>query len=390
MDSQVTADGSLDASNYTATSGVIPPDLLEGLAGDARHDRAELIDWLLDRGFTFQQIRRSSVPIVLPANRVMGDDGVYVSERQVAQSAGIELGTLRRLARAVGLPRIDDPDAAVLHRVDAEATAAAKFFLDLGLDIDETVAVIRVLVEGLSHTIAILRETGFKLWSKPGATELELAQAAEVLASREARQVESIVSGLLLMQMRRTYETDGLSAAERATGTPPAARSVAVAFADLSGFTRLGETLSPEELTDIVSRLSDLAHDVVYEPVRFVKIIGDAVMFVSPEPQALVDNVLALLDDAAAAGLPELRAGIALGTAVSRAGDWFGSAVNTASRISDLASPGSVLAAAPVRSAIGAVPEIRWESIGSHQLRGLPKEVELFRVRRTATVRQPN
>ena len=33
--------------------------LLEGLAGDARRDRAELIAWLLDRGFTADQIGSS-------------------------------------------------------------------------------------------------------------------------------------------------------------------------------------------------------------------------------------------------------------------------------------------------------------------------------------------
>ena len=59
--------------------------LLDGLAGDARGDRAELIGWLLDRGFTVDQIGASLTPMMLPANRVMGDDGVYVSTRETSR-----------------------------------------------------------------------------------------------------------------------------------------------------------------------------------------------------------------------------------------------------------------------------------------------------------------
>jgi adenylate cyclase len=55
---------------------------------------------------------------------------------------------------------------------------------------------------------------------------------------------------------------------------------VTVAFADVAGFTRLGEASPPEELENVASRLTELAHDVAGGPVRFIKSIGDAVMFV--------------------------------------------------------------------------------------------------------------
>jgi len=117
-----------------AASGTGTEALLEGLAGDARRDRAELIAWLLDRGFTADQIGSSLTPMMLPANRVMGDDGVYVSARELAQAHEIDLRLLQQLMRAAGLPRIDDPDAAVVPRADAEAAAHAKYLLDMGLD----------------------------------------------------------------------------------------------------------------------------------------------------------------------------------------------------------------------------------------------------------------
>jgi adenylate cyclase len=39
--------------------------------------------------------------------------------------------------------------------------------------------------------------------------------------------------------------------------------------------------VAPEELERVANRLAELARDVVVIPVRFVKTIGDAVMFVS-------------------------------------------------------------------------------------------------------------
>ncbi|MBV8348190.1 MAG: adenylate/guanylate cyclase domain-containing protein, partial [Mycolicibacterium sp.] len=133
----------------SSPSGVEASGLLDGLEGEARRDRAELIVWLLDRGFTADQIRASLAPILLAANRVLGDDGNYVSARQIAESTGLDLKLVLQLQRAVGLPRIDDPDASVLPRVDADAAARTKLFVEYGLDTDEAIAVIRVLMEGL-------------------------------------------------------------------------------------------------------------------------------------------------------------------------------------------------------------------------------------------------
>ena len=79
--------------------------------------------------------------------------------------------------------------------------------------------------------------------------------------------------------------------------------------------------------------------------MRLVKTIGDAAMLVSPEPPALVEAALSLVDAAEAEGedFPHLHAGVALGPVVSRGGDWYGHTVNLASRIADIARPSSVV-----------------------------------------------
>ena len=117
--------------------------------------------------------------MLLPANRLMGDDGVHVSAREVATSAQTELQLLERLQRAVGLPRIDDPDAAVLPRVDIEAAARTRILADYGLGTDEAIVLVRVLMHRLRRTAATMREAACKVLIRPGATEVEIAQTAE-------------------------------------------------------------------------------------------------------------------------------------------------------------------------------------------------------------------
>jgi adenylate cyclase len=147
----------------------------------------------------------------------------------------------------------------------------------------------------------------------------------------------------------------------------------------------LGEALPPEELGELAGQLANITHDVVTEPVHFVKTIGDAVMLVSVDTKKLLDAVLQLMEAAAAHDLPRLRAGMAAGVAVTRAGDWYGSPVNIASRVTDAAPPGSVLVAESARVRIADAPGIAWSSGGARHLRGIPDEVRLFIARRALT-----
>jgi adenylate cyclase len=347
--------------------------LLDGLEGQARQERADLIAWLLARGFDLDHILGSvAAPLMLAANRVLGDDGDYVSAREVCDETGIDLGLLQRLHRAMGLPRIEDPDAAVLLRADAEAATGAKFLLELGIPPEDAVTVTRVMTESLGHTAAILRESALKMVLRPGATEVEIAEASEELARRADPMLGPMMEDFIRLQLRQSFAIEAVNATERAAGGLPGARMVTVCFADLAGFTTLGESLPPEELEHVASMLAELAHEAAINPVRFVKSIGDAVMLVCFEPVPLLQAALDLSETAIANDLPPLRIGIATGCAVSRAGDWFGSPVNLASRVTGAARPG----------AVGSAPGFDWTPIGARRLKGVSDEAKLFRVRR--------
>jgi adenylate cyclase len=357
-------------------------ELLRGLTGQARRERAELIRWLRAHDFDVEQIRGALIPMLLPAHRVVGDDGTYVSAQQICEATGIDLDLLQRLHHAVGMPRVEHTGVAVQSRADAESVVRSKALIDFGFDADEVLAIVRVLVEGLGHAAETMRKAALKVVTRPGASELELATAFEDLASRVVPLLGPMIEDLLYLQLRRSFETEAVNFAERTAGSLPGARQVTVAFADLVGFTELGEMVAPEQLERIASRLAELARDVVVTPVRFVKTIGDAVMFVCSDAVSLLNVVLDLVSAAAAHDLPRLRVGLASGWAVSHAGDWYGSPVNIASRITSGARPGAVVVAESVRQDVGAAKGFEWSVLGRRSLRGVSLPVNLFAVHR--------
>ncbi|WP_406814574.1 adenylate cyclase regulatory domain-containing protein [Mycobacterium sp. M23085] len=358
--------------------------LLDGLDGNLRVERAELIAWLLQQGFDVEQIRSEFAPTLLPARRALGDDGNHVSARAISEAHGIDLEFLRRIMQALGLPRVDDPDAVVHLRADAEAAARQHQLIDMGLDADRVVLIVRRLAEGLSRAVPAMRYGTMSAVLHPGITELQLAQAHEALARQIAPLLCQTVCDTLFVQLRRAVEGEELNATERASGTAlPGPRLLAVAFADMVGFTRLGEAVPPEDLVRLVERLADLAREIVDPPVRLVKTIGDAVMLISPNPVKLADAMLELSEAAARdETLPELRIGIASGWAVSRARDWFGSPVNVASRVTEIAPPGAVLVAGSARDAVGDAEGFVWSFAGAPRLKGVRGPTQLFQARR--------
>ncbi|BBZ03292.1 adenylate/guanylate cyclase domain-containing protein [Mycolicibacterium chitae] len=357
--------------------------LLDGLDGSARAERAELISWMLTEGFSVEHLRGSFSPMLLASRRLIGDDATYVSIRQIAEQTGMEIDLVRRALRAFGLPNVDDPDEQVYLRADGAALMHTARFLEMGFDAEDLLHATRILSEGLSNAAEVMRYAALAAVLKPGATELDIARGTEQVVSQAAPLLGPMIEDMLLVALRHAMETEAVNASERVSGTPlPGARMIAVAFADLVGFTRLGEDVEPAELERLAHRLAMMARDVAQPPVRFVKAIGDAVMLVCPEPEPLLRALLDLAGAAEAdAEFPRLRLGMSYGEAVSRAGDWFGGSVNLASRVTGAARPGAVLVAEQAQEAIGDVDGIRWSFVGARHLKGIRGDTKLFRAR---------
>lgn len=361
--------------------------LLDGLEGRAREERAELIPWLLERGVTVAQIRDSYQPMLLASRRILGEDGTMMSARQISAETGVDLDLLERIQRASGLAGVEDPDAAVHMRVDGESALYAKKFIDLGFSPDQIVLVVQVVTEGLARAADVMRYAALAAVMEPGATELDVAKRSEALMLETEPLLGPMITDMLRLQLLHVMETEAVNASERAEGIPlPGAREVTIAFADLVGFTRLGEVVPPEDLEKLAHQLTDLAREVAVPPVRYVKSIGDEVMLVSSDPVAMVDALLDLVDATEAIeGFPRLRTGVATGLAVSRAGDWYGGSVNLAARVTTASRPGAILVAESTRDAVAGLDSDErfvWSFAGARHLKGIKDDVKLFRVRR--------
>jgi adenylate cyclase len=150
--------------------------------------------------------------------------------------------------------------------------------------------------------------------------------------------------------------------------------SHAFLFADLCGFTeftsRNGDERGAELAVAFHERVRELANA---ERCEVVKSIGDAVMVRSDDVRdalRLSTRVVAL---GGVAGHPRVRVGIDLGPAVERAGDWFGSTVNTAARVADTALPGEVIVTERARAVLADATTVRLLARGARPLKGLPR-----------------
>jgi adenylate cyclase len=357
--------------------------LLTGTRGRAREARRKLLEQLVADGAPLEELRRAVEEdrlALLPVERVLEGEGPKLTGAELAERAGADLDFLLSQRRALGLPT-PAPDQRAFTEEDVEAAKRLQAIRDAGLPDEGTQEIARVLGVAMSQVAAATRGLIAETMVHPGDTErdvgLRFAEAARNLGPLLG---DAIVYAYNL-HLREQIRHDVIGRAELRAGAPGTA-AVSVCFADMVGFTQLGEELQPEELGGVTGRLTKLAGDVATAPVRLVKMIGDAAMLVSQDGEALMDAALALVDAAAEEGddFPLLRAGVARGPALARAGDWYGRPVNLASRITGVARPGSVLAGEEARGAAG--ERFHYSFAGERRLRGIEGQVKLYRVRR--------
>jgi adenylate cyclase len=359
--------------------------LLDGLDGEARAERIALLQRLSGDGATLEDLRtaaESGTLIFMGADRLVGGGSDHTL-RELAAEASLDLPFVRTLMRASGVAVPADDDR-VLGPNDLMLLKLIARYREFGLPDADIVEVARVLARGLTPVADTMRRIALGLALRPGASEEELAASFTEVVAQLAPGLEPLLGETLRLQLRNIVRNEAVSAVERNEGALPGAREVGVCFADLVGFTRAGEQLPLDEISDLAARFENAADSTVEPPVRIVKTLGDGVMLVSPDLTPLVDTALSLVESAESdERLPQVRAGVAYGQALSRAADWYGQPVNLASRVSDIARPGSVLAQDVVREALRD-GDFAWSFAGPRRLKGIREPVRLYRVRREA------
>lgn len=362
--------------------------LLDGIGDEAaREARLELLRDLEEKGFGLEELRAAAaegrLPLLQVEHALEGTTERYTMA-EVAEKSGLALEQLRAVNRAVGLAR-PDPDDRAFTDIDVAGARNAHKALEAGLPEADLIEITRVNSRAAASVARAAFGAVGEAFSQAGDTERELAlRYAEATRALTPLLAESL-ERMLLIHLRELARQAVVTEEHLSSGHLPGVAEISVCFADLVGFTRLGEELQPEEIGALGERLGALAADLAEPPVRLVKTIGDAAMLVSSDPDPLVHTALELVAAAEAEGgdFPQLRAGAAFGPGLPRAGDWYGRPVNLASRVTGVARRSSVLVTQELRDAV--TDDYDWSFAGKRKLKGVKDEVALFRVRPAGT-----
>lgn len=302
---------------------------------------------------------------------------------ELAGRAGTEVEIARRVWRAIGFPDLPD-DLAAFTDSDVETlraflrTFSRPWILDWNIERAMPQArVVSASLARIADTVTDELARSFREAADAGMSDDEIAN---LIADRiNVADISELIGHVYRLQLRSAVW-------RRLASTEPGAPgnvTSAVGFVDLVGYTALSQMLDDEELSQLLQRFGDLAHDTVtVAGGRIVKTIGDEIMFVSDTAATAAHIALTLTerlegDDV----LPQTRAGAAYGALLSHEGDYFGPFVNLASRLTELAKPGTVLVSAELSEEVADDPRFRARRIPSRKIRDIGR-VDVYRLER--------
>ncbi len=367
-----------------AESGVIPE--VDGAREwtEAAVAHARIVARLRERGHRLDQIREAGRQGRLAYGYVeslFGDERAKWSLDDAAYETGLESALIERFWASIGLPpsALDE-----LTDEDLEALRYVSSVLAAGFPLVAFLQLCRVYGQSLAQ-IADAEVRLFHLYvheplMREGVPGLEMAEEMEGLA----RDLLPVASPLMdyvhtrFLQHFVAQDVVGHMETELDDDESAAGRvRVAIAFADLAGYTRFTEEEGEEEALSSVERFVEGVTHTLPDDARVVKTIGDEVMVVGTDVGALVDWAVGFLGSVEER--PQPRIGINFGSTLYRDGDYFGREVNLASRVVARARGGEVLVTDSVVEAVSGTAHLRFEAIGDVKLKGFDEPRQLCR-----------
>jgi adenylate cyclase len=351
--------------------------LYDPAAPDAS-SRLELLEWLAAQGATIADMRDAQ-GCLGSLTGLAGDLVLRKGERltlvELAAQTGMTREQAERINLAAGFPPIG-PDERVFPPETA-ATFAGFLAAEAIFGEAPLLHFIRVLGSSLSRVAEAAVSLFLANVEAPiverGASDLVLAQA-NLRAVQALDTIPKGVRAMLGAQMEIAIRR--LRAARVERWMQDTVR-LTIGFVDLVGYTRISQQLDAHALGALVDRFEALAIDTVTaRDGRVVKLVGDAVMFVAVSASAACDIALTLLERFADDPAVTPRGGLAEGRLLARGGDYYGSAVNLASRIGDLAVPREILVTGEVVAAADR-NRFHFEPAGRRILKGFDAPVAL-------------
>jgi adenylate cyclase len=367
--------------------GLVPQ--YEGTWTPAAASHVRIVARLRERGHSVRRIREASQSGKLAfgyIDELLPSSEARYTLREAARELDVDEQLIERLVAAMGLnalssEEISQEDLQVL-RYGAEVLAA-------GLPLPALLQIVRVYGQAMAQ-VADAEVRLFHLYlheplMREGVPGVEVAQAMEGMTREMLPFAVPFINYLHGRMLGYFVEQDVIGHIESDLDDEETAEEgrmrVAIAFADLAGYTKLTEEQGEAEAVGAVERFVETVERTLPIDARVIKTLGDEVMVVGADVGALTGWAVALAAQLPA-GSPPPRIGIHSGAAIYRDGDYYGREVNRAARVVARAAGGEVLVTRPVVDAASRLDGLEFELIGEVVLKGFTEPTELFHASR--------
>jgi adenylate cyclase len=365
--------------------GLIPQ--YEGEWTAAAIGQARVVAKMRQRGHSLQEIQTATEEGRLAfgfLDELFGSEPHRYSLKEAARRTGLEVGLIKRLIAGLGA-HADTADSVSEDELQLLRYVAA--VLETGFPLVALLQLVRVYGQAVAR-IADAEVRLFHLYvheplMRSGATGVETAEQMESMS----RQVLPL-AGPILDQIHQRYlqffvAQDVVGHMESdldGTAVDLGRMRVAIAFADLTGYTRMTEEEGELTAVDAVERFVEAVEVTLPDEARIIKTIGDEAMIIGSDAAALTDWAVGFQAMQTERPLP--RIAVHYGVALFRDGDYYGRDINIASRVSARSAAGEVLVTRPVvQVARAGGNHLEFERIGEVTLKGFSESTEVFLAR---------
>jgi adenylate cyclase len=363
--------------------GLVPQ--YDGTWTPAAASHVRIVARLRERGHSVQRIREASQSGKLAfgyMDELLPSTEARYTLAETARETGLEPELIERLIGVMGLnvlptDAISEEDLQIL-RYGAEVIAA-------GLPVAALLQIVRVYGQAMAQ-VADAEVRLFHLYlheplMREGVPGVEVAQAMEGMTREMLPFAVPFINYLHGRLLGYFVEQDVIGHIESDLDDEETAEEgrmrVAIAFADLAGYTKLTEEAGEAQAVGVVERFVARVEQTLPIDARVIKMLGDEVMVVGADAAALTAWAVAL-EDELPPGSSSPRIGIHSGAAIYRDGDYYGREVNRAARVVARAAGGEVLVTRPVVDAASRLDGLEFQLIGEVVLKGFSEPTELF------------
>jgi adenylate cyclase len=359
--------------------GLIPQH--DGAWTPAAIGQARVVAKMRERGHSLQEIRRATEEGKLAfgfLEELFPSDQQRYSLAEAARETGLEMALVQRLISGLG---VNPERSGTVTEDELQLLRYVAAVLESGFPLVALLQLVRVYGQAMAR-VADAEVRLFHLYvheplMRSGSTGVETAEQMHAISRQVLPLAGPVLDHVHYRYLQFFVEQDVVGHMESdldGSAIDLGRMRVAIAFADLTGYTRMTEEEGELTAVDAVERFVEAVEATLPDEARVIKTIGDEAMIVGSDAATLTDWAVGF--QAMQTGRPLPRIAVHSGVALYRDGDYYGRDVNIASRVAARAAGGEVLVTRPVVEVAG--PHLEFERIGEVRLKGFTESTEVF------------